>query len=937
MISRRTALPAFALTWLVLALWASPAAAAPEIRNVNIRGLQIGAKTTLIIDGTDLLPNPQIVMSLPISAQTVQPNATATRVVIDVTLDKSVQPGMYNLWLGNANGISGKTVVAVDHLPQRVFATEIAALPVALHGAVGGSAKLRTTFVGKKDQEILIEAEAARLGGKLRPVLHLYDPAGKHLAWSMPSPALRGDTRLTAKLPAAGKYTVELHDLQYAALAPNHFRLKIGMWQFADQVFPIAVERGKPASLELIGNISPDKRIPLTTSILANQLPVPWLDTVASSGLQPGVRVSQFPEVIETAAKDPVQQFPAVPSAINGRLSAAGEQDRYLLVVKPGDKLRFDLFAERVGSPVDAVLELLNDKGGRLAINDDAAGTADPQLNYTVPAGVEKIIVTLKDVNGGGGRRCIYRIAVTTLGPAAVADFTFKLERDRHNVAQGDRLVVKVTADRRGYNGPIKLAFDSLPDGVQTQGNVIPAGATGVLLTLHGSGTNVAQTLTSIRGESVGVEPKLVRFAADAAHPIATMQPWLSREFAFALGQSSPIGFGVELDRLPADVNLVLGGKLQAPVRCVRPVGFDGPVRLSLVTSQAPPLTNGKPVVNRTLRQVAAVEIAADAQAVATYNAQVAAKKLLTDASANATKIAATGTQAKAQAVALVKAASDAKAIADKAATAAATALKAAQVAQAAATRALATANAAAAAATKAASDAAAKSKVATAAQTAAATTLVNMQSKAKTTATTADQADVQATAAVKAATVKLTAAEKSANVAAATAKNNTTYGVTVPADLKAGNYEVAIRAELLSRDKKTVLARSVTTVRRLNVLNPIAVALNAPPQLSAQLDAKAGATITLAGKVQRRGGQQGDVTVTLAGLPAGIAVPKVVVKANQSDFQLPIKFPANFKPGAIGGVKLFGTGKMDPKGPVVRSEEVAVTINLLPPKAAAK
>jgi len=141
---------------------------------------------------------------------------------------------MYNLWLANANGISGKTVVAVDHLPQRAFADKVDSLPVALHGTVGGSAKLRTTFVGKKDQNILVEMEAKRLGGKLRPVLHLYDEAGKHLAWSMPSPALRGDTRLKVKLPAAGKYTIELHDLQYAAPPPNHFRLMIGMWQFAD-------------------------------------------------------------------------------------------------------------------------------------------------------------------------------------------------------------------------------------------------------------------------------------------------------------------------------------------------------------------------------------------------------------------------------------------------------------------------------------------------------------------------------------------------------------------------------------------------------------------------------------------------------------------------------------------------------------------------------
>ena len=50
--------------------------------------------------------------------------------------------------------------------------------------------------------------------------------------------ALRGDTRLEAKLPADGEYRLQFHDLQYAAAAPSHFRLKIGHWSYADLAFP---------------------------------------------------------------------------------------------------------------------------------------------------------------------------------------------------------------------------------------------------------------------------------------------------------------------------------------------------------------------------------------------------------------------------------------------------------------------------------------------------------------------------------------------------------------------------------------------------------------------------------------------------------------------------------------------------------------------------
>ena len=71
-------------------------------------------------------------------------------------------------------------------------------------------------------------------------------------------------------------------------------------------------------------------------------------------------------------------------------------------------------------------------------------------------------------------------------------------------------------------------------------------------------------------------------------------------------------------------------------------------------------------------------------------------------------------------------------------------------------------------------------------------------------------------------------------------------------------------------------------------------------------------------------------VSVTLSGLPAGIAVPKVVVKPDQTDFKLDVAFPATFKPAQLTTVRLFATGKMRPNAPIdVRSKELPLTISL--------
>jgi hypothetical protein len=56
-----------------------------------------------------------------------------------------------------------------------------------------------------------------------------------------------------------------------------------------------------------------------------------------------------------------------------------------------------------------------------------------------------------------------------------------------------------------------------------------------------------------------------------------------------------------------------------------------------------------------------------------------------------------------------------------------------------------------------------------------------------------------------------------------------------------------------------------------------------------------------------------------------------VAVKADQTDFELELKLPANQAPGMISGLTLFATGKMTPQSTLeVRSADVAVLLELL-------
>ncbi len=59
-------------------------------------------------------------------------------------------------------------------------------------------------------------------------------------------------------------------------------------------------------------------------------------------------------------------------------------------------------------------------------------------------------------------------------------------EQTQYSSPQGGTFVVKVLAQRRGYDGPIELAVEGLGDGVTLEGNKFEGGETLLKITLAG-------------------------------------------------------------------------------------------------------------------------------------------------------------------------------------------------------------------------------------------------------------------------------------------------------------------------------------------------------------------------------------------------------------------------------------------------------------------
>jgi len=569
----------------ILGLWLASgpvAEAAPKITKLNLRGLQLGGSVALVVEGSELLPEPKLLLPIPVQ-QELKPGAKANRLEFTVTLAADAQPGIYPLRIATTSGVSDAEMIAVDALPQLEFKDQLDSLPAALSGRVGGPVILATKFPGKKGMPLVIEIAAQRLNANIEPSLRLFDSRHRQLAWGHGRISLGGDARIALTLPADDMYQLEVHDLQYKGGTNNHFRIALGELKYADLVFPLGGQRGTKTSLvPKITNFPPDTKLEVDLGQARFAMPAP-LPAAGRTAASPQLLLSEIPEILEiTPEKDKLQEV-TVPAAINGVLSQPKEEDRYLLHVQAGQKLRFRVFANQAGSPLDATLSVRNEQNGQLAANDDRSDTIDPGLDFTVPKNVTKLIVALRDVIRSGSPNHIYRIAVER---ADLPEFDLTLDNEAWQVPQNGAAVGLIKVRRGNYNGPIELFAEGLPPGVQLSGNVIPANATQTLLSLSApTDALIAAASVQILGKAGQGDLAVTRPVLLADSQAGVLQPWLRWQLAAAVTRPAPLALAWET----ASDGLPRGYKAKLKVRVQRGEKAVGPVRLSLLTSQIVP------------------------------------------------------------------------------------------------------------------------------------------------------------------------------------------------------------------------------------------------------------------------------------------------------------------------------------------------------------
>jgi hypothetical protein len=151
-------------------------------------------------------------------------------------------------------------------------------------------------------------------------------------------------------------------------------------------------------------------------------------------------------------------------------------------------------------------------------------------------------------------------------------------------------------------------------------------------------------------------------------------------------------------------------------------------------------------------------------------------------------------------------------------------------------------------------------------------------------------------------------------------------FAVRIPADLRQADYDVALKAELLSADGKTVVAEAYTTPRRLSAAVPIEVK---PDAVKPVTMAKGPTAVALTGELKRLQGYAGDVTLTLTGLPKeATPVQPLVLKAKDAKYKLEFRLPPTYAAARLDGLKLVAAITPDNR----RANNAGSTEIVLPP-----
>ncbi len=430
---------------------------------------------------------------------------------VRVTVDSGAELGMRQWRLQTATGLSNPMRFVIGMHPERnepeanrfdlleysglapagsrtkERKTEPITPPITLNGRILPGEVDEFTFHAKEGEKLVVSLQARNLipyladavPGWFQTVVSLHDSRGKELAYA-DDYRFDPDPVIFYKIPREGDYQLRIRDSIYRGREDFVYRITMGELPFITGITPLGARAGSEVDLTFHGaNLSehhfPRYAVPKETGI------------VELTATGPGGRSNPISFHVEDMKEEAEREDnnrigianPVVyPSLINGNISVPGDIDFFKVEGRGGRTMSFEIFARRLGSPLDANLTVFDDDGKMIAYNDDyenpAAGLtthhADSRITVTLP-GSGRCFVRVSDTQNRYGYAHTYRLRVAE----GVPNFALRATPASLNAKPGTsaRLTVHVLRID-GFDGPVALRLKDAPEGFELRGGPVP-------------------------------------------------------------------------------------------------------------------------------------------------------------------------------------------------------------------------------------------------------------------------------------------------------------------------------------------------------------------------------------------------------------------------------------------------------------------------------
>jgi hypothetical protein len=339
-----------------------PKAAPPSVTKLTPGGAPRGKTTRILATGANLDRVKAATASHP-DVKVKLAEAKAGELALEVAVGGAAPVGAVQLTFAGDGGKSAPVALAIDRFAAvpEAGATDSAhaAMPVSLPATVVATIDRAGDvdyfrFSAKAGDQVGAQVVAGELGSKLDPALALTDAAGNVLA--------EGGTSLGFVVRQPGTYAISVRDREFRGGRDFHYRLHIGNVPVVTGVFPLAVQRGRTTSVHVSGVNLGSSSLTVKVSVPADaksgsKVPVPLGVSAVGSA---SVVVSEFPSVVTDPAAGADLR---VPGSADGILTKPREAQSARFHAKKGERLLVEVLAQRAGSPVDPVVEVLDAAG----------------------------------------------------------------------------------------------------------------------------------------------------------------------------------------------------------------------------------------------------------------------------------------------------------------------------------------------------------------------------------------------------------------------------------------------------------------------------------------------------------------------------------------------------------------------------------------------